>query len=105
MGTLRVELRQVLRRLVRAPTFTAITLLTLAVGIGANTAIFTVLESVLFRPLPYTHPDELVGVWHTAASLHLDELNMSPSNYFIYREQATAFQDIGLYQDDSVSIT
>jgi putative ABC transport system permease protein len=53
MGSLINEARPVLRRLIRAPLFTAITLLTLAVGIGANTAIFSVLRGVLLKPLPY----------------------------------------------------
>ena len=89
----------------RAPLFTVITLVTLAAGVGANTLVFSVLESVLLKPLPYPHPDELVGVWHTAAGLNIDNLNMSPSNYFIYREQGQTFQDIGIYQGDSVSVT
>ena len=105
MGPFRAQLRQVLRRLARAPMFTAITLLTLAIGTGANTAIFTVLESVLLKPLPYPHPDELVGVWHSAPSLNIADLQMAPSNYFIYREQGTAFQDVGMYREDSVSVT
>ena len=66
MGTFGEQLKQVLRRLRRAPMFTAITLVTLAVGIGANTAMFTVVEGVLLKPLPYPHPDTLVGVWHSA---------------------------------------
>src|SRR5262249_23663244 len=96
---------QVLRRLARSPGFTAITLLTLAVGIGANTAIFTVVESVLLKPLPYPNANELVGVWHAAPSLNLPELNMSPANYFVYREQGRAFTDLGLYQNNAVAVT
>jgi predicted permease len=105
MGSLRSQLRQVLRRLGRSPGFTAVILLTVAVGVGANTAIFSVVESVLLRPLPYPHPHELVGVWHAAPKLKYDQIEMSPSNYFIYREQGTAFQDVGLYADDAVSVT
>jgi predicted permease len=105
MDSIGNELRQATRRLVRAPLFTVITLVTLAAGVGANTLVFSVLESVLLKPLPYPKPDELVGVWHTAAGLNIDNLNMSPSDYFIYREQGQTFQDIGLYQGDSVSIT
>src|SRR5438105_915017 len=105
MDSIANELRQATRRLVRAPLFTVITLVTLAAGVGANTLVFSVLESVLLKPLPYPKPDELVGVWHTAAGLNIDNLNMSPSDYFIYREQGQTFQDIGLYQGDSVSIT
>ena len=99
------QLRQVLRRLGRAPLFTAITLITLAAGIGANTVIFSVLEGVLLKPLPYPHPEELIGVWHTAPGVGIKDLEMSPSIYFIDREQNTTFQDIGAYNDDSISVT
>ena len=99
------QLRQVFRRLIRAPLFTIITLITLAAGIGANTVVFGVLEGVLLKPLPYPHAQELVGVWHTAPGLNMKEVNMAPSNYFIYREQGQTFQDIGIYQDFSVSVT
>ena len=85
--------------------FTLILLITLAAAVGANTAVFSVIEGVLLKPLPYPHPDELVGIWHTAPGLNLDEVNMSPSNYFIYREQNRTFQDVGVYQGDSVSVT
>jgi len=105
MGSFRNQLRQVLRRLGRAPMFTVITLITLAAGIGANTVVFSVLEGVLLKPLPYPHSEDLVGVWHTALGINLPEVNMSPSNYFIYREQGRTFQDIGLYSGDSVSVT
>src|SRR5262249_61970228 len=105
MDSIGKELRQAARRLVRAPLFTVITLVTLAAGVGANTLVFSVLESVLLKPLPYPHPEELLAVWHTAAGLNIDNLNMSPGDYFIYREQAQTFHDIGLYQRDSVSVT
>jgi predicted permease len=106
MDSIGNELRQVLRRLRRAPMFTAITLITLAAGVGANTVVFSVLEGVLLKPLPYDRPEELVGVWHTAAGIGIEDLNMSPSNYFIYREQGgRSFQDIGVYQGDSLSVT
>jgi predicted permease len=99
------ELKQVLRRLGRAPMFTAITLITLAAGVGANTVVFSVLEGVLLKPLPYPKPDELIGVWHTAPGIQIKDLDMSPSDYFIYREQNKTLQDIGLYAGDSVSVT
>jgi predicted permease len=99
------QLRQVLRRLSRAPLFTAITLMTLAVGVGANTVIFSVVEGVLLKPLPYPHPEQLIGVWHTAPGIGMKELNMSPSIYFIDREQNTTLQDIGVYDGDSLNVT
>ncbi len=98
-------LKQVLRRLGRSPMFTIVTLITLAAGIGANTAVFSVIEGVLLKPLPYPNPSRLVGVWHKAPGLNLPLMDMAPSTYFIYREQGRTFQDIGLYQGDSVSVT
>src|SRR5208337_5449810 len=105
MGSFRNEITQVWRRLRRSPMFTAIILVTLAVGVGANTVIFSVLEGVLLKPLPYPHPEQLIGVWHTAPGIGITDLNMSPSNYFIDREQNTTFQDIGVYDGDSLSVT
>jgi predicted permease len=105
MGNFADQLRQVLRRLGRAPLFTAITLITLAAGVGANTVIFSVLEGVLLKPLPYPHSERLIGVWHKAPGINIPDLNMAPSIYFIDREQNTAFQDIGAYTGDSFSVT
>lgn len=106
MEWLRTQLRQVLRRLRRAPLFTAVTLLTLATAIGANTAVFSVLESVLLKPLPYTKSDELLSISHSAPGMNIEDfVTTGPSNYFIYREQSTAFQEVGLYMSDSVSVT
>ena len=94
----------VLRRLGRTPWFTLMTLVTLAAGAGATIAVFSVVESVLLKPLPYPHADRLVGVWHAAPGLNLPMLNMAPANYFIYREQNHVFEDIGVYNGDSVSV-
>ncbi len=105
MKSFRSQLQQILRRLWRAPVFTVVTLITLAAGVGANVAVFSVVEGVLLKPLPYAHPESLVGVWHTAPGLNLDDVNMAPANYFIYREQNRVFEDIGIYQGDSVSVT
>ena len=105
MGTFATQLRRVLRRLGRAPMFTAVTLLTLAVGIGANTAIFSVVEGVLLKPLPYPHPGELVAVSLTAPGLNIKDLSPSPADYLIYREQNRTLQDIALYMGDSRNVT
>jgi len=105
MSSLRNQLRQVIRRLANAPTFTVITLVTLAAGVGANTVVFSVLEGVLLKPLPYPGADELVGVWLTAPGIHLKETDLSPSDYFVFREQGRTFEDIGLYARDSASVT
>jgi predicted permease len=105
METFITQLKQVLRRLRRTPMFTFITLLTLAAGVGANTVVFSVLEGVLLKPLPYPHPDELITVAQTAPGINLPEVQGSPSMYFVYRDQSQTFEDIGMYAGDSSSIT
>jgi len=97
--------RQILRRLRRSPGFTAIAVITLALGIGANSAIFSVIEGVLLKPLPYPHPQELIGVWHTAPGVNIPQLEMSPSNYFTYRAENRSFTDLGIWNNGTVSIT
>ena len=99
------QLRQVIRRLARTPMFTAIALLTLAISVGANTAIFSVLEGVLLKPLSYPHSEQLIGVWLAAPGLDIKQIGLSPSTYFICRDQSTTLQDIGLYSGDSVNLT
>src|SRR5580658_6363916 len=105
MGFIVNRLKPVVRRLARAPMFTAVTLLTLAVGIGANTAIFSVLSGVLLKPLPYPNPDQLVGVWEKAPGLGIGDMNASPATYFTFREENKTFQDTGLWRTDSFSVT
>lgn len=100
-----LPLRHVLRRQWRTPLFTAITLLTIALGIGANTAIFSVINGILLKPLPYPESDRLVAVWQTAPGMNIPDLNASPATYFTYREEGHTFQDIGLWRSDSVSVT
>jgi putative ABC transport system permease protein len=105
MATIGAQFKQVLRRLRRSPAFTAITLITLAAGIAANTAVFSVLEGVLLKPLPYPHSERLAAVRLTAPGINIKDFELSPSDYFIFREQSATFQDIALFQGDSVSVT
>jgi predicted permease len=105
MTVFKDQLKQVLRRLGRAPVFTAVTLITLAVGIGANTAVFSVVEGVLLKPLSYSHADRLVGVWYHVPGIDIEKMPMGPFLYFIEREQNTVFEDIGAYQGNSRSVT
>ncbi|PYR94380.1 MAG: multidrug ABC transporter substrate-binding protein [Acidobacteria bacterium] len=105
MKLLPTRVTRVLRRLGRAPLFTFVSVLTLALGIGANTAIFSVIQGVLLKPLPFDHPDELVGVWHTAPGLGVPLLNQAPAFYLTYREEGRTFQDIGMWDPTAVSVT
>ncbi len=101
------SLRHVLRRLRQAPLFTVIALVTLALGIGANTAIFSVVNGVLIKPLPYPQSESLVGIWHTAPGITgiRGSLNTCPTMYFTYREENRSFQDLGIWQSGGASIT
>jgi predicted permease len=99
------QFRQVVRRLARAPVFTGVTLITLAFGVGANTAVFSVVESVLLKPLDYPRPDQLVVVGLNAPGMGLQKMGMGPFIYFIDREQTATLQDLGVYFSDSADVT
>jgi hypothetical protein len=85
--------------------FALVTLLTLAIGIGANTAIFSVLDGVLLKPLPYPHAEQLIAIDHKAPGVHIDHAGDAPFLYFIQREQNRTLQDVGMWTGDSVAIT
>jgi hypothetical protein len=87
--------------------FTAATLLTLAIGIGANTAVFSVVNGVLIKPLPYPKSEELVGVWHSAPGVGFKdgEVNVGPTMYFSYREEGRVFQHLGIWSRGGVTVT
>ena len=87
------------------PLFTAIAVLMLAIGIGANTAIFSVIEAVLLKPLPYPRSHELVTLDHAAPGVNLPSAGAAPFQYFTYREDGRVFQDVGLWNTGTVSVT
>ncbi len=98
----------ILRGLSRAPAFTSVALLTLAIGIGANTAVFSVINGVLLKPLPYPDADRLVGVWHVAPGINIpgvSQVNCSPAMYFTYGDENRAFDSFGLWQTGTATIT
>lgn len=97
MGWFVPHLRRILRRLCRAPVFTSVTLVILAVGIGATTAIFSLVNSILLHPLPYVDPEALVSVKLTAPGIGIQDLTLSPTAYFTFQEENHVFQDIGIY--------
>ncbi|MPZ19643.1 MAG: FtsX-like permease family protein [Luteitalea sp.] len=93
------------RVLRRSPGFTAVAVLTLALGIGANTAIFSVVYGVLLKPLSLHQPDRLLAVWLRAPGLNIPLLEQGPATYFTYRETGRVFEDIALWDATQVSVT
>jgi predicted permease len=104
--TLVCDTRLALRRMRKAPGFTAAVIVTLALGIGANTAAFGVIDSILIRPLAYPQADALVSVSHKAPGLPgVPDLGCSPSMYFTYREENRTFEQFGVWSSGGASVT
>ena len=99
------EIRQVVRRLRRAPLFTAVTLLTIAIGVGANSAVFSVVNGVLLKPLPYSDPNRLVVLWYNSPPLKMKNFEISPGDYFTFRDENRAFQQVGAWTGGSLAVT
>jgi predicted permease len=97
------ELKFAFRQLFKNPGFTAVAVLTLALGIGANTSMFSLLNTLLFRALPYPNPGELVGVYRT--SPHSQSWPHSPGNFTDYREQNAVFERLAAYRHSSCNIS
>jgi predicted permease len=99
------DFRHAARSLLRAPGFTIVTVGTLALAIGANTAIFSVVNTVLLDPLPFPEPDRLVSIRGTAPGSDLpDEFGVASEFFVQYRENATALEDLGLYQENQTTV-
>lgn len=99
------DLRDAVRSLRKQPRFLIIASLTLALGIGAVTAIFSVVNGVLFAPLPYPRADRLVNVWSTAPGLGYDQFPLSPDLFLFYRRHNTVFDDMALVQRRRANLT
>jgi putative ABC transport system permease protein len=100
-----MRLSHILRRLVKLPVFTIVAVLTLAIGIGANAAIFSVIDGVLLKPLPYPHADRIVVLDHSAPGLNLPHTGAAPFLYYTYRENGRVFEDVAMWSGDTVSVT
>jgi len=105
MDNLRQDLRHSVRSLLRAPAFTVITILTLALGIGANTAIFSIVNGVILRPLAYPQPDQLMYLTTQFPAFGFMQFWVSPPEYFEFREMNQSFQSVGAFTTGEVNLT
>src|SRR6516164_89917 len=103
------DARQAIRGLRRSPLFTLVAVLTLAIGIGATTAVFSVVDGVLLKPLAYPKPDELVALRHNATGLSgrtggAGAIGVTPSMLIAYRELNRSFSSVGLWYQTGTNV-
>jgi putative ABC transport system permease protein len=103
MHTLWQDLRYGVRMLLKHPGVTAIAVITLALGIGANTAIFSIVNAVMLRPLPYKDPDRLVSLWATLPE-HTHS-RVTPANFLDWKKQNTTFEDMAAFGGSTMTLT
>jgi hypothetical protein len=98
-------LRHTIRTLLRAPIFALATVVTLAIALGATTAIFSVIDGVLLEPLPFPQSDRLVAVRHLMPALDDDEHDGSPAIYFTYLDNNTTFESVAIWFSNTATVT
>ena len=97
------DLRYAARVLLRSPGFTVVAAATLALGIGANTAMFSVIRGILLKPLPYTEPDRLFRVYEESVP-GVPEFPVSPGNFLDYRRESQSFEALAAYQREDLQL-
>jgi len=98
-------MRYAIRSLGKTPGFTAAAVLTLALGVGANTAVFSLINAVLLRPLPYAEPDRLVLVWESAPFFGVRDSPVAPANYVDWKARSRSFEEIGGLEETGFRLT
>src|ERR1700730_8335073 len=105
MHTLFQDLRYALRMLRKNSLLTAVIVASLAIGIGANSAIFSVVDALLFRPLPYPHPDRLAAIWLHSPGLGIYRDWPSPGQYIDIRNENHSFEEISISHSSGVTLS
>ena len=104
MDRLKQDLRQAFRNLRKSPGYAAVTIITLALGIGANTAIFSVVNAVILKPLGYPQPERLVFITSQFPTLGFDQFWISPPEFLEFRDRNQAFESVGAYTSGAVNL-
>src|SRR6267142_45768 len=99
------DVRHAVRTLARTPGFALVTILTLALGIGANTAIFSVVNAVILRPLGYPRPDRLIYISSQFPKMGFDQFWISPPEFLELQERAHAFSSVGAFVNKKNNLT
>ena len=99
------DVRFGIRSLAKRPGSTLVALVTLALGIGVNTAIFSAVDSILLRPLPFEEPERLVSIWEQGLKLGIKQNEVAPANFFDLRKQSQAFEGIGAHGPQDMNLT
>src|SRR3954471_23924024 len=105
MSTLIQDIRYGLRILLKQPAFTLVAVITLALGIGANTAIFSLVNSILLRPLPFREPDRVVRLMQASPKLGLPTWGVSQADFGAYRDQNRSSESVALYNTGATNLT
>src|SRR5262245_27024159 len=105
LDALRPDVRFGIRSLIRRPGFAVIAILTLGVGMGATTAVFSLIDSVLLKPLPFHEPDRLTMVWEVSQRFKLPRVEVAPLNYVDWQKQVQAFESLAAYGNGVVNLT
>src|SRR5438067_5875711 len=105
MDSLVNDLRHAARVFAKRPGFSSIAVIALALGIGANTAIFSVVDAVLIRPLPYADPDRLVMVWEDASHVGFPRNTPAPANFVDWKNENHVFLDMAALRGRTASLT
>jgi predicted permease len=105
IDALRRDVRIAARSLIRRPAFAALAVLTLGVGMGATTAIFSLIDSVLLKPLPYRESDRLMAVWEVRPRFNQPRMSVAPANYLDWQREVQAFESLSAYYGGFVNLT
>ena len=105
MDTLLQDLRYAIRLLLKSPGFSVVAIITLALGIGATTAMFTVVNSVILKPFPFSEPDRLVMIKESIPKLTDNPISIPAPDVLTFQRETKAFTGVGGYQEDSMDLT